>query len=117
MKFEQFADLITPVFANDAAEISTIVLRLTFDHLFDQNSNGTVEQEEFESLCILLQGFNTYKKNLLQENLRQMLGNRNKHISFKGIHIQNKYKILNFFFSLEFYDYVKCGSLRNLLMS
>ncbi|CAF2464757.1 unnamed protein product [Rotaria sp. Silwood2] len=100
LNFEQFTDLITPIFANDAAEFSSFVLRSTFDHLFDLNSNGTIEQEEFESLFLLLQGFNSKKQILLQENLRQMLGNRNKHISFK-----------------EFYDFVKCGYLRQLFMS
>ncbi|CAF0842538.1 unnamed protein product [Rotaria sordida] len=78
LNFEQFTDLITPIFANDAAEFSSFVLRSTFDHLFDLNSNG----------------FNSKKQNLLQENLRQMLGNRNKHISFQGINIP---KILNGF--------------------
>ncbi|CAF3567837.1 unnamed protein product [Rotaria sordida] len=94
LNFEQFTDLITPIFANDAAEFSSFVLRSTFDHLFDLNSNGTIEQDEFEALFLLLQGFNSKKQNLLQENLRQMLGNRNKHISFQGINIP---KILNGF--------------------
>jgi len=89
MKFEQFIDLIAPVFANDAAEISSFVLRSTFDRLFDQNSNGTIEQEEFESLITLLRAFNTNKndldkKILLYENLRKTFANRNNHISFKG---------------------------------
>ncbi|CAF3403890.1 unnamed protein product [Rotaria sp. Silwood1] len=99
LNFEHFTDLITPIFANDAAEFSNFVLRSTFDNLFDLNSNGTVEQEEFESLFLLLQGFNTKKQNLLQENLRQMLGNRHKHISFT-----------------EFCDFVKSGHLRQLFM-
>ncbi len=92
MKFEQFTDLIAPVFANDAAEISSAVLRSTFDRLFDQNSNGTIEQEEFDSLLILLQGINVYKQNLLHENLRQIFGSRTNHISFKGKNIQRRKK-------------------------
>ena len=56
MKFEQFIDLIAPVFANECSRNKYFVLRSTFDRLFDQNSNGTIEQEEFESLLILLQG-------------------------------------------------------------
>jgi folate-dependent tRNA-U54 methylase TrmFO/GidA len=89
MKFEQFIDLIAPVFANNAAEINDFVLRSTFDRLFDQNSNGTIEQEEFESLLTLLRAFNTNKndlekKNLLYENLRKAFANCNNHISFKG---------------------------------
>ncbi|CAF0899169.1 unnamed protein product [Adineta steineri] len=85
MKFEPFVDLIAPVFANDAAEISISVLRLTFDRLFDQNSNGTVEQQEFEALLILLQGFNTHKQSLFNENLRQIFPSRTNHVSFKGL--------------------------------
>jgi hypothetical protein len=88
MKFEQFTELIAPIFANDAAEISSFVLRSTFDRLFNQNSKSTIEQEEFDSLLILLQGFNTYKLNLLHENLRQIFDNRKNHISFKGKHLQ-----------------------------
>ena len=89
MKFEQFIDLIAPVFANNAAEINEFILRSTFDCLFDQNSNGTIEHEEFESLLTLLQAFNTNKndidkKTLLYENLRTTFANRNNHISFKG---------------------------------
>ena len=75
---------MTPVFANDAAEISISVLRSTFDRLFDQNSNGTIEQPEFQSLSILLHGYNPAKQNLLFENLRQILSTRVSHISFKG---------------------------------
>jgi hypothetical protein len=79
IKFQQFTELIAPIFANEAAEISSFVLRSTFDRLFDQNSNGTIEQEELQSLLILLQGFNMTKQNLLYENFR-----RNNRISFKG---------------------------------
>lgn len=104
MKFEQFIDLIAPVFANNAAEISDSILRSTFDRLFDQNSNDTIEQGEFESLLTLLRAFNTNKndlekKFLLYENLRKTFANRNNHISF-----------------LEFSQFVKCGYVRELLM-
>jgi len=97
MKFEQFIDLITPVFANNAAEINDFILRSTFDRLFDQNSNDTIGQEEFESLLTLLRAFNTNKndlekKILLYENLRQIFANRNNHISFKGKINSNKKK-------------------------
>ncbi len=83
MKFQRFIDLIDPLFANEAAEISNSVLRLAFDCLFDQNSNGKVEQHEMESFLILLQGFDTYKHNLCQ-----IFNNRNNPISFKGKNIQ-----------------------------
>ncbi|CAF2049859.1 unnamed protein product [Rotaria magnacalcarata] len=99
IKFEQFTDLITPVFANEVSEVSSFVLRATFDNIFDQNSNGKIEQKEFEAIFILLQGSNTDKQQLLQENFRQILGRRTKHITFK-----------------EFYDFVKCGYLRQLFM-
>lgn len=88
---------MTPIFANDAAEISNSVLLSTFDYLFDQNSNGTIEQEEFDSLLILLQGLNTYKLNLLHENLRQKFGNRTHHISFKGKNLFQRKQINNLF--------------------
>jgi hypothetical protein len=114
IKFEQFIDLLGPIFANDAAEISPFVLRSTFDRLFDQNSNGTVEQGEFESLLILLQGMNKNKQYLLHENLRQMFPSRNNHISFKGIKYQEQKQIIHF--HLEFNEFVKCGYLRELLM-
>jgi hypothetical protein len=89
MKFEQFIDLIAPVFANNAAEISDFVLRSTFDRLFDHNSNGNIEQEEFQSLLTLLRAFNTHKNDLerhvsLNENLRKTFARRNNRISFKG---------------------------------
>jgi hypothetical protein len=95
MKFEQFIDLIAPVFANNAAEINDFILRSTFDRLFDQNSNDTIGQEEFESLLTLLRAFNTNKndlekKILLYENLRQIFANHNNHISFKGKINSNK---------------------------
>jgi len=84
--------------------------------LFDQNSNGTIEQEEFHSIRILLQGFNQYKHNLFHENLRHIFGNRTNRISFAGKNIQKrKKKIRNFY--LEFYNFVKLGYLRQLLMS
>jgi len=117
IKFGQFIDLITPIFANDAAEISSFVLRSTFDCLFDQNSNGKIEQEEFDSLLILLQGFNTYKQNLLHENLRQIFDHRTNHISFTGKYIQRKTNKKAIHLYLEFYDFVKCGYLRELFMS
>jgi hypothetical protein len=87
IKFQQFTELIAPIFANEAAEISTFALRSTFDRLFDLNSNGTVEQGELQSLLILLQGWNTTKQNFLQENLP-----RNNHISFKGKNNQRRKK-------------------------
>jgi hypothetical protein len=92
MKFEQFIDLIAPVFANNAAEINDYILRSTFDRLFDHNSNGSIEREEFESLLTLLRAFNTNqndieRKILLYENLRKTFANQNNHISFKGKNI------------------------------
>ena len=89
MNFEQFIDLIAPVFANNAAEISDFILRSTFDCLFDQNSNGTIQQEEFDSLLTLLRAFNANKYDLdeekpLHKNLRQIFINGNNHISFQG---------------------------------
>jgi hypothetical protein len=89
MKFEQFIDLIAPVFANNAAEINDFILRSTFDRLFDQNSNDSIERQEFESLITLLRAFNTNqtdieRKILLYENLRKIFVNQNNHISFKG---------------------------------
>ena len=122
MKFEQFIDLIAPVFANNAAEISDFVLRSTFDRLFDQNSNGSIEKEEFESLLTLLRAFNTNqndfeRKIFLYENLRTTFADRNNHISFNGksieIAIRRKNHLL---FSLEFSEFVKCGYVRELLM-
>lgn len=89
MNFEQFIDLIAPVFANNAADINEFMLRSTFDRLFDLNSNGTIEQEEFDSLVILLKAFNKNESDLEKkirsyENLRQRFIDCNKHISFKG---------------------------------
>jgi hypothetical protein len=88
IKFERFTELIAPVFANDAAEISSFVLRSTFDCLFDQNSNGSVEQEEFRSLLILLHGVDTHKQSLFHENLRHIFGSHSNHISFESKNIQ-----------------------------
>jgi hypothetical protein len=120
MKFEQFTDLIAPVFANNAAEISDFVLRSTFDRLFDHNCNGTVEQDEFQSLLTLLKAFNVNKnylekKFLLNENLRQTFAHRKNHISFKGkiINTKTTYSISS---HSEFCDFVKCGYVRELLM-
>ena len=89
MKFEQFIDLIAPVFANHAAEINDFVLRSTFDRLFDQNSKGYIERQEFESLITILRAFNTNqtdieRKIFFYENLRKIFADRNNHISFKG---------------------------------
>ncbi|CAM4740344.1 unnamed protein product [Rotaria magnacalcarata] len=105
MNFEQFIDLIAPVFANNAAEISDFMLRTTFDRLFDLNENGTIERDEFDSLLILLRAFNRNGNNLQKnfvsyENLRQRFTNLNGHISFK-----------------EFSDFVKRGYVRELLMN
>ena len=85
MTFEEFIVLIDPIFANEAAEVSMSVLRSTFDNLFDQNSNGTIEREEFESLFVLLHGWMGKKKHLSDENLRQIFSNRLNHISFQGL--------------------------------
>jgi hypothetical protein len=84
MTFEDFIVLIDPIFANEAAEVSTSVLRSSFDNLFDQNSNGTIEIEEFESLSVLLHGWIGKKKHLSDDNLRQTFSNRFNHISFQG---------------------------------
>lgn len=89
MKFEQFIDLIAPVFANNAAEINDFVLRSTFDRLFDQNINGSIDKEEFQSLLTLLRAFNTNQTDLerrlaFYENLRDAFANRNNQISFQG---------------------------------
>jgi hypothetical protein len=122
MKFEQFTDLIAPVFANNAAEINDFVLRSTFDRLFDQNSNGTIEQEEFESLLTLLKAFNNNRNDLeknvfLYENLRQTFANRNNRISFKGKRISLVIQFFLFiYFYLEFSEFVQCGYVRELLM-
>lgn len=126
MNFERFIDLITPVFANKAAEINDFVLRSTFDRLFDQNWNGTIEQKEFDSLLIILKAFNTNKddidkKPLLYANLRQTFTNANNQITFKGkkrkVHTKRS-KCFSFWFSshLEFSEFVKCGYVRELLM-
>jgi hypothetical protein len=89
MKFEQFIDLIAPVFANHAAEINDFILRSTFDRLFDQNSHGFVERQEFESLITLLRAFNTNQMDIerrisLYENVRKTFANQNNLISFNG---------------------------------
>ena len=84
MSFEQFILLIDPILGNETTEISPGVLRWTFDSLFDQNSNGTIEREEFESLLILLHGWIENKKYLTDENLRQIYSSRLNHISFQG---------------------------------
>ena len=89
MKFEQFTDLIAPVFAHNAADINDFILRSTYDRLFDQKSNGTIDQEEFHSLLKLLKAFNRNQNDLernfyLYETLRQTFAHRNNHISFQG---------------------------------
>ena len=89
MKFEHFIDLLASGLANNAAEISEYVLRSTFDLLFDQNSNGSVEQDEFQSLLTLLRAFNlnemkSERKMFLDEHLRQTFATRNNRIGFKG---------------------------------
>ena len=84
MPFEQFALLIDPILSNDTADLSSAVLRWSFDSLFDQNTNGNVEKEEFESLFILLRGWVENKKYLSDENLRQLYPSRLNHISFQG---------------------------------
>ena len=94
MNFKTFTDLISSVFVNETVFVSSHVLRLTFDALFDQNSNGTIEPEEFESLYILLQGYNEHDRVLFNENFRRIIGNRNHCVSFKGITImKNKTNI------------------------
>lgn len=84
MKFEQFVDLIVPIFANEAVEVTSTVIRSTFDQLFDQNSNGVIELEEFDCLFRLLHGIDSYKQNLLHENFRLLCNHRSNHLSFKG---------------------------------
>lgn len=84
MKFEQFVDLIVPIFANEAVEVTQCAVRSTFDCLFDQNSNGTIELEEFDSLFRLLHGIDPYRQNLMHESFRQLCNHRSNHISFKG---------------------------------
>ena len=73
-----------PIFANEAVEVTSGVIRLTFDQLFDQNSNGTVELEEFDPLFRLLHGIDLYKQNLMHDNFRQLCNHRSNHLSFKG---------------------------------
>ena len=80
MTFEQFIDLLAPVFANNAAEINEFVLRSTFDCLFDQNSNGSIEKEEFQSLLTLLRAFNSNQTDLE----RKSSFDENNEISFQG---------------------------------
>lgn len=89
MKFEQFIDLLAPVFANNAAEINEFVLRSTFDRLFDQNCNGSIDKEEFQSLLTLLRAFNRNqtdleRKNSFEENLHETFVNGMNEISFEG---------------------------------
>jgi len=84
IQFEQFIDLISSIFANETIEISSFILRSTFDELFDQNSNNLIELDEFDSLYILLHGQNKYNQTILHENMRQLLGYRSSHMSFKG---------------------------------
>ncbi|CAF0827259.1 unnamed protein product [Rotaria sordida] len=71
LNFEQFTDLITPIFANDAAEFSSFVLRSTFDHLFDLNSNGTIEQDEFEALFFITSSLNGFGLNIVRKFSKQ----------------------------------------------
>lgn len=88
MSFEQFTDLLTPVVACNAAEITDSILRSTFDCLFDQDSNGTIEQEEFQSLLILLNTFNSKadseRKSFINEILQETFSRRHNHLTFKG---------------------------------
>ncbi|UJR23132.1 hypothetical protein I4U23_026152 [Adineta vaga] len=100
LQFEKFVDLVTPLFAYDTIEISSFVLRSTFDYLFDHNSNGSIEPPEFEPAFILLHGNHSDKLNLFHENLRRIFTNRSNHVSFK-----------------EFSEFVKYGYLRELFMS
>lgn len=116
MRFERFIDLITPLFANDAVEISPFVLRSTFDYLFDQNSNGSIEPPEFEPLFLLLHGNDASKLNLFQEHLRQLFSNRSIHVSFKGKIIKHQKVSKHLDTHLEFADFVKYGYLRELFM-
>jgi len=124
MKFEHFIDLLAPVLANNAAEISEYVLRSTFDLLFDQNSNGSVEQDEFQSLLTLLRAFNlnemkSERKMFLDEHLRQTFATRNNRIGFKGniyINMQIEAESITISCFLEFSEFVKCGYVREILM-
>lgn len=92
MKFEQFIDLISPVLSCHVADLTDSVLRTTFDRLFDQNSNGTIEQDEFQSLLILLNSFNNKtdfeKKFFIDESLQQTFHRRRHHLTFKGEKIE-----------------------------
>lgn len=80
MKFEQFIDLLAPVFANNAAEINEFVLRSTFDRLFDQNCDGSIDREEFQSLLTLLRAFNSNQT----DKERKISFDENHQISFQG---------------------------------
>ncbi len=92
IKFEQFTELIAPIFANDAAEISMFVLQSTFDCLFDQTSNGTIGQDQFDSLLTLIHGVNAHKRHLLHENFRHLFGSHSNHVSFESIKLFNNKK-------------------------
>jgi hypothetical protein len=89
MTFEQFTNLIVPIFVNKAADINDSVLRCTFDCLFDQNFNGTIEREEFQSLLQLLQMFNhnTFEsrdESFSNINLPFECLDRNDDVTFQG---------------------------------
>ena len=84
MKFERFTDLVAPMFANNAAEISETVLRSTFDGLFDQHCHGIIAEAEFASLVTLLKGFSISGKSLRSDSAGHMFTDRSNHISFKG---------------------------------
>ena len=89
MKFERFTDLVAPMFANNAAEISETVLRSTFDGLFDQHCHGIIAEDEFASLVTLLKVFDVngnqcYEKSSMSDAAGHMFTNRNKPISFRG---------------------------------
>lgn len=117
MSFEQFVRLIDPILSHDASEMNSFVLRWIFDSLFEQNANGNVEKDEFESLLILLCGRNENKKYFNDENLRQFSSSRSNYISFQGKSLlsiwteENRRNI-----RLEFSTFVKHGYLRELLM-
>ena len=89
MKFERFTDLVAPMIANNAAEISETVLRSTFDGLFDQHCHGIIAEDEFESLVTLLKGFTIHgndghEKSLISDRAGHLFTDRSNHISFKG---------------------------------
>jgi hypothetical protein len=89
MKFERFTDLVAPMFANNAAEISETILRSTFDGLFDQHYHGIIAEDDFASLVTLLKGFNIngtdwHGRSLMSDCAGHMFTDRNNHISFEG---------------------------------